>query len=114
MSHIYIKQNLNQKWRKHYLNGEDVSRFNQGNEWKNHSKIEWSSFKELGEQLLPFIKGKEANAECCALMIGKTANQFNRTKANVEDEELDYLLLDIETDLPDYEDINMMFGLFWD
>ena len=106
MSHIYLKQNLNQQWRKHYRNGKDVSEFGKGNSWKSHSTIAFNSFDELEEQLLPYINGNAENASYCALMIGKTENIFSRNKTNVEDEALDYLLLDIETELPNYADIN--------
>ncbi len=103
MSHIYLKENLNQEWRKHYLNGKDVSDFSKGNNWKSYSKIEWNSFKDLEDELLPYIKGKNNHI---ALMIGRTTDIFVRQKANVEDEALDFLVLDIETELPHYADIN--------
>ena len=106
MSHIYLKQNLNQQWRKHYRNGKDVSEFGRGNAWKAHSTIDWESFGEVKEQLLPYINGTAENASYCALMIGETENVFSRNKDNVKDEAHDYALLDIETELPNYADIN--------
>ena len=39
MTNLYIKQNLNQEWRKHFLNGEDVSSFGVGNSWKSVKTI---------------------------------------------------------------------------
>ena len=106
MTNLYIKQNLNQEWRKHFLNGEDVSSFGVGNSWKSVKTIKWENFGELEEQLLPYIVGEDDNANHCALMIGETEEYFARNKANVKDEKLNHLLLDIETELPKYEKIS--------
>jgi hypothetical protein len=103
MSYLYIKRNANTAWRKSFINGGDNSYFGGGNSWEAITKINWNTFQELELQLLPYLTGKD---EHCALMLGETDKYFDRNKEAVKDEKLDYLLLDIETDLPEYEDIS--------
>ena len=72
--------------------------------------IEWKDLKQLYKELKPYILGTRKDAEYSSLMYGtfregsEDMNGFRRLNVNVEDTHHRYLILDIETDAPEFEE----------
>jgi len=80
------------------------------NTWWQQNIIEWDSLSELSKILEPYILGTHPDSRYSALMYGQfregTEDIYGtrRLNVNVEDTPHNYLILDIETDSPQYED----------
>ena len=80
------------------------------NTWWKQNIIEWDSLSELSKILEPYILGTHPDSRYSALMYGQfregTEDIYGtrRLNVNVEDTPHNYLILDIETDSPQYED----------
>jgi hypothetical protein len=72
--------------------------------------IEWDNLKQLYKELTPYILGTRKDAEYSSLMYGtfregsEDMNGFRRINVNVEDTHHRYLILDIETDSPEFKE----------
>ena len=71
--------------------------------------IEWNNLKQLYKELKPYIQGTRKDAEYSSLMYGtfregsEDMNGYRRLNVNVEDTHHRYLILDIETDSPEFK-----------
>jgi len=72
--------------------------------------IEWDNLKQLYKELKPYIQGTRKDAEYSSLMYGtfregsEDMNGYRRLNANVKDTHHRYLILDIETDSPQFKE----------
>ncbi|MDA9001456.1 hypothetical protein N9J66_05305 [Gammaproteobacteria bacterium] len=105
---------------KTFYQGRELDEKYKGNKWWAHKTVQWNTLEELYKILEPYCKGTHKDSLYSALMYGEfregcnEPDGYRRQNANIEDTPHNYLILDIETDSPEYEgtchDLNLVRG----
>ena len=96
---------------KMFYQGKELQDTFKGNKWWEQKAIHWNSLKELHKKLTPYINGTHKDARYSALMYGEfkegcnEPDGYRRQNVNIEDSPHNYIILDIETDAPEFGDI---------
>ena len=105
---------------KTFYQGRELDEKYKGNKWWAQKIVQWNTLEELYKILEPYCKGTHKDSLYSALMYGEfregcnEPDGYRRQNANIEDTPHNYLILDLETDSPEYEgtchDLNLVRG----